>query len=148
MVQRHLLSSLDSPALVTPSMISITVARPTIDSHTGKSVWLCYVLRRCLAERRPVIWRYGGVPLLFVEDGVYRIRADFQLAHYKRVLWTLVDTDESSTGVPEEFVRPYTSLFVIYTTSPANERWSRLGKTTSNAVIIMNPWTRKEIYRV
>jgi hypothetical protein len=126
---------------------SITVARPTINFHTGKSTWLYYALRRCLAERRPAILLHRRIPHLFVEDGVYRLRGNFQLADYKKVLWTLVDSDESLTGIPDEFVTQNTPFFVVYATSPARERWSRLKKTTFNAVIIMNPWSRGEIHR-
>lgn len=113
----------------------------------GKSVWLYYALRRCLAERRPVILRYGIRPLLFVDDGVYYMRGAFDLVHYKRVLWTLVDADEDPAGVPREFVTQNTPFFVIYTASLATRRWSRLEKTTSNEVIVMNPWSRGEIHR-
>ena len=40
--------------------------------HKGKSVWVYYALRRCLAESKPVIWYYCGACYLFVEEGVYR----------------------------------------------------------------------------
>jgi len=95
-----------------------------------------------------VIWFYRRAPFLFAEDGVYLMHADFQLAHYKRILWTLVDTDKSLTGIPEVFVTQYTPFFVVWPTSQAKEHWSRLKKTTCNAVIVMNPWTRGEIHRV
>jgi hypothetical protein len=126
---------------------SITIARLTINLHTGKSIWLYYTLRRCLAERRPVVLFYRRVPFLFVEDGVYLMGAKFQLARYKRVLWTLVDTDESLAGIPEEFVTQNTPFFVVHVTSAAKERWSRIERTTINAVIVMNPWSRGEIHR-
>jgi hypothetical protein len=139
-VQHHQLSSLDTLALVSPSA---TIAWPTIDLHTGKSVWLYYVLLRCLAERRPVILRYRNEPFLFIEDGVYLMQARFQLADYKTIVWALVDSD-----IPDEFITQNTPFFVISATSAAKEHWSRLDKTTSNAVIVMNPWTRGEIHQV
>jgi len=116
----------------------------------GKSVWLYYALRRCLAERRPVILRYRRKPLLFVEDGVFWMRADFEFACYKRVLWALIDLDDCPTasGIPDEFVTRHTPFFVICTMSPAEENWSRVEKTTFNAVIVMNPWSRGEFHRV
>jgi hypothetical protein len=126
---------------------SITVARATINLHTGKSVWLYYALRRCLAEKRPVILRYRRKPLLFVEDGIFWMRADFEFVRYKRVLWALIDSDESLTGIPDVFVTQNTPFFVICPMSPAEEHWSRLENTTFNAVIVMNPWSRGEIHR-
>ncbi|KAI0280169.1 hypothetical protein BGY98DRAFT_964997 [Russula aff. rugulosa BPL654] len=114
----------------------------------GKSTWLYYALRRSLSERRPTIFRYRNEPYIFVEDGVFYMRDRFQLAQYKSVVWALVDADESPNGVPEEFVGRNTSFYVIFPTSLATENWSRIETTsTSNVVIIMEPWSRGEIHR-
>jgi len=113
----------------------------------GKSFWIYYALRRCLAERKPVIWYYQGVCQLFTDQGVYRVPATFPPGSFKSVVWTLVDSDESRDGIPQQLIPRSTRLFVIYVTSPAKERWSRLDKTVPyDTVIIMNPWTRKEIH--
>jgi hypothetical protein len=144
-VERHRLSSLDNLGSVILS--TIIVARPTINLHTGKSTWLYYALRRSLSERRPTIFRYRNEPYIFVEDGVFFMRDHFQLAQYKSVVWALVDADESPNGIPEEYVGRNTSFFVIFPTSLATENWSRIETTTSNTVIIMDPWSRGEIHR-
>jgi hypothetical protein len=115
--------------------------------RTGKSVWIYYALRRCLADRKPVVWLNKGTYHLFVEEGVYAMPADFQQAEFHTILWTLVDSDESKEGVPPYLVMHDTSLFVIYATSPAKERWGRLIKTVRPTRVIMNPWTRGEMYR-
>lgn len=44
----------------------------------GKSVWVYYVLRRRLEERKPVIWYRDGSCLLFVEEGVYQALDKFR----------------------------------------------------------------------
>jgi hypothetical protein len=72
---------------------------------------------------------------------------NFQKAEFKTFVWTLVDSDEAKEGVPPYLVPHGTRLSVIYTTSPRKERWSRLHKTTRDVRVIMNPWTRKEIFR-
>jgi hypothetical protein len=113
----------------------------------GKSFWIYYALRRCLAERKPVIWLHQKVYHLFIDDGVYAVPNDFQAGSFKSVVWTLVDSDESPHGIPPDLIAHGTRLFVIYVTSPAKHRWSRLEKTVPFfAVIIMNPWTKKEIH--
>lgn len=49
----------------------------------------------------------------------------FQEAVFQPFVWTLVDLDECKEGVPPHLVGRLMRLFVIYTTSPRNERWSR-----------------------
>jgi len=113
----------------------------------GKSFWIYYALRRCLAERKPVIWLHQKVYHLFIDDGVYAVPNDFQPGSFKSVVWTLVDSDESPHGIPPDLIAHGTRLFIMYVTSPAKHRWSRLEKTVPFfAVIIMNPWTKKEIH--
>ena len=71
---------------------------------------------------------------------------DFQKAHFEQFIWTLVDCDEAQ-GVPESLVPHGTQLFVIFSTTPSRDRWSRLHKTVRPITAIMNPWKRKEILR-
>ena len=56
-----------------------------------------------------------------------------------------MDSDESKDGASPRLLTPGTRLYVIYVTSPRKERWSRIGKTTRDVTIIMNPWSKKEI---
>ena len=72
----------------------------------------------------------------------------FQVARYKSLIWTLVDSDESPSGVPEVLVTHGSQFFVIYASSPASERWDRLEKTVHPIDIVMNPWTRNGIHQV
>ena len=86
---------------------------------------------------------------MFVEEGVYNMGTESQvLDAMKSIIWTLVDADESRNGVPIDLIYHATPFFIIYTTSPIQKRWSRLHKTVSEIVIIMNPWTRSEIHQV
>src|SRR5271154_347405 len=114
--------------------------------NVGKSIWIYYALRRRLAERKPVIWYFHSTRYLFVEEGVYKVPDRFHA--FKVFVWTLVDSDEAQDGVPGYLVMQDTSHFVIYTTSPSKDRWSRLHKTVRTEIVIMNPWKRKEILRV
>lgn len=111
----------------------------------GKSVWVYYVLRRRLAEKKPVIWYQEGSCYLFVEEGVYQAPDRFPSNYFHKFVWTVVDSDESKEGVPPHLVPHNTRLFAIYSTSPSKERWKRLHKTTREHKIFMNPWTRTEI---
>ena len=115
--------------------------------HKDKSVWVYYALRRCLAERKPVVWYSKERCYLFVEEGVYEMPADFQQANFKSYIWTLVDSDEAPEGVPPYLVPHRTPLSVVFSTSPCGDKWSRLHKTVRPVVTIMNPWKRKEILR-
>jgi len=112
-----------------------------------KSVWVYYALRRCLAERKLVIWYFKECCYLFVEEGVYEMPADFQTTELKPFIWTLVDSDEAPEAVPPYLVPHSTPLFVIFSTSPRRDRWSCLHKTVRPKHVIMNPWKRKEILR-
>ncbi|KAF8340042.1 hypothetical protein F5887DRAFT_1160464 [Amanita rubescens] len=40
-----------------------------------------------------------------------------------------------------------TRHFLIYSTSPSRDRWSRLHKTVRTVIVIMNPWKLKEMLR-
>lgn len=113
--------------------------------NVGKSVWIYYALRRRLAERKPVIWYLRQTRYLFVEEGVYKVPEDFH--DFKVFVWTLVDSD-TAKDVPENLVWPGTHHFLIYCTSPNQDRWSRLHKTVLDYIFIMNPWKSKEILRV
>ncbi|KAH9993993.1 hypothetical protein BJV77DRAFT_330428 [Russula vinacea] len=113
----------------------------------GKSLWVYYALCRCLSGKRPVVWFYKKKLYMFVEEGVYDMGTDYNKADFNTFVWTLVDSDEAESGVPESLVPQSTLFSVIYTTYPAKRRWSRLHKTTSNIVIVMNPWSRSEIHR-
>ncbi|KAH9993983.1 hypothetical protein BJV77DRAFT_1066973 [Russula vinacea] len=121
---RHRLWSPDNQALASPILPSFDLP---LTFYIGKSVWIYYALCRCLSEKRPVIWRYDSTPYM--------------------VVWTLVDSDESNSGVPGNLVQRNRRFFVIYATSPAKGRWSRMPKTTSCIVVVMNPWSRGEIHR-
>lgn len=69
-------------------------------------------------------------------------------ASFQQMVWTLVDADGIAGHIPERFFTRETRLFTIFTTSPRQTRWKQMPKNTSLEVIIMNPWTRKEISRV
>jgi hypothetical protein len=82
-----------------------------------------------------------------VEEGVYLLPPNWRHSDFRYIVWTLVDSDENKEGVPPRLVPQGTRLFVVYVTSPATDRWSRMNKTTRNVLVIMNPWGRREIQR-
>ena len=94
-----------------------------------------------------MIWLSKGTYFLFVEDGVYKMPQDFQQAKFRSIVWTFVDADHDRGGVPPHLIEYGTPLFVIYVTSPAKERWDRMHHTIHDTVVVMNPWTRKEIHQ-
>jgi len=118
-----------------------------VSCKKGKSFWIYYALRRYLAERKPVIWLLQGIAYFFIGEGVYVVPKNFPPGAFKCFVRTLVDSDESKDGIPSHLIYHGTSLFVIYSTSPAKERWSRMEKTVNDVtVFVMNPWTRREIH--
>ena len=84
---------------------------------------------------------------MFVDEGVYKMLGDFQDAQYNIVVWTLVDSDGARNGVPGVLISQGTPFFVIYATSPAQDRWSGLRQTVLPSTIMMNPWTQREIFQ-
>src|SRR5258707_5261996 len=114
-------------------------------ARKGKSVWIYYALRRRLAEGKPVIWYCNERRYLFVDTGVFEVPINFPCSQFEPFIWTLVDSDEGHDGVPKFLVLQGTMQFVIFTTSPRLQRWSRLHKTTDFTRAIMNPWTINEI---
>ena len=113
----------------------------------GKSYWILYALCRCLAEGKLVFWYNDSRRLLFVNEGVYVAPKDFPSMELKTRVWTLVDSNEPSWEVPPKLAVHHTQHLNIFTTSPQSERWKPLERTTICGVIIMNPWTRKEIFQ-
>jgi hypothetical protein len=111
-------------------------------------MWVLYALRRRLAERKPIIWYQMKRCYLFVEEGVYQAPADFNPGVFRSFIWTLVDSDEDTRGVPYHLVPHGTRMFVIYPTDPQKQRWSGLHNTVRTASVTMNPWTRGEISQV
>ena len=96
---------------------------------------------------KPFIWSYRANYYLFVDEGVYMLPPDWNHDDFRCIVWTLVDSDESKEGVPPRLIPHGTLLYVLYATSPAADRWSRMNKTTRRVVVIMNPWGREEIKR-
>ncbi|KAM6503263.1 hypothetical protein JOM56_000206 [Amanita muscaria] len=82
-----------------------------------------------------------------IDDGVHILPPDWRHDDFSCIVWTLVDSDQDRDGVPATLVPHVTNLFVMYVTSPAVERWSRLGNTKQPIVVIMNPWGRREMQR-
>ncbi len=75
--------------------------------------------------------------------------ADFAEAdYYEMFIWTLLDSD---TGYENSLIqhRIGTKFFIIYATSPAEERMKPLRQNFRTVhSIVMNPWTRGEIHQV
>jgi hypothetical protein len=99
-----------------------------------------------LAEKKPVIWYREQHCYLFVEEGVYQKPDNFLPSYFKTIIWTLVDSDVAVNGVPEHLATHDTHHYVVYVTSPAKDRWSRMDKTMNPIVVVMNPWTKKEMH--
>ena len=103
-------------------------------------------MRRRLSEKKPIIWYKFRKHYLFDEFGVRKITENSSYLESGSFTWTMVDSDESK-DVPPHLIAHGMHLFVIYVTSPARERWHRMHHTVHDAVVVMNPWKRKEIHR-
>jgi hypothetical protein len=104
-------------------------------------------MRRCCAEQRPFIFYRNNKCYLFVQEGVFEAPSKFSSHQYQTYVWALVDADEATSGIPEGLIARFTRLFTVYSTFPARSRWARVHKTVNEHVLVMNPWTRKEILR-
>ena len=110
----------------------------------GKSFWLVYAVCRRLAEKKPTMWYREPDVYLFVTDGVYRYPMIPSSDSFRTRIWTFVDAD-SEKSIPSSLARQHTNYLNVFTSSPNQERWAPLTKTTNYKVAIMNPWTRGEI---
>jgi hypothetical protein len=113
----------------------------------GKSVWHWYALRMCCAQRKPVIWYSNDTCWLFVEEGVFRQPTTFDALCYETVVWTLVDSVDTSSGLPMGLITHGTRHFIIYTSSPTPSRWEKINQSMTWAVCVMNLWSRAEIHK-
>lgn len=101
-------------------------------------------MRRRLAEGKPVIWYHNSKRFLFVKDGVYEAPEGYRSTDLKTRVWTLVDSDRLK-GIPPELAVHQTKHLLIFTSSPQSKRWKPLEDNTVCGILIMNPWTRKEL---
>jgi hypothetical protein len=89
--------------------------------------YFMHYVRRC-ADKKPVIWYDGLESYIFVDNGVYKMAADFHVNEFKIFVWTLGDSDQAKDGIPPELVRNRTRLFVLYASSSNKQRWKRFHK--------------------
>ncbi|KAI0248219.1 hypothetical protein BJV78DRAFT_1239036 [Lactifluus subvellereus] len=109
----------------------------------GKTYWIRYALRRRLGEGNVIIWCGGAGRYLFAEDGVFEVPSNHKNTDFKRRVWTLADSDGCD---PRALTHHGSNLFLMYTTSPRRKRWAPLAKTTRLITLVMNPWTREELF--
>ena len=67
----------------------------------------------------------------------------YQDAKFKSLVWVLLDSDRTANDITP--LIDDARFFVIYTTSPAKQRWSYLPKSFSVKIIVMNPWSLGEM---
>ncbi|KAM6499289.1 hypothetical protein JOM56_004797, partial [Amanita muscaria] len=113
----------------------------------GKSLWRWYALRKCCAQKKPVIFYSDNTCWLFVDEGVFEQPTSFRAQYYKTVIWTLVDSVDTPSGPPIRLTEHGSRHFVTYTTSPTPSRWNKLHQSMERAVCVMNPWTKAEIHK-
>ena len=113
----------------------------------GKSLWRWFALQVCCERKKPVIFYSNDACWLFVEEGVFEQPTSFQARNYKTVIWTLVDSVDTPSGLPTGLITHGTQHFIIYTTSPTLSRWEKLHQSMTPELCVMNPWTRAEIHR-
>ncbi|KAF8523115.1 hypothetical protein BU17DRAFT_86251 [Hysterangium stoloniferum] len=120
----------------------VITGRPGI----GKTLWQIYAARRCASEKRPFLWLYKDRYTLFVEEGAYTLPTSWEHDDFlpgSRV-WVFIDS-ESDPGALTMLTSVGTEFVVFFTTSPSEQRWHKLHKTTSYHLLIMNPWSIGEM---
>lgn len=109
----------------------------------GKTWWIYYALRRCLEEKRPVLWYRSKEYYLFSDSGFEVV--DLKSISYPEPTWCFVDS-KSADSLFDEICDPDNGLFPIYVTSPKQRRWDKLHQQDRYPnVVVMNPWTRAEL---
>ncbi|KAF8523117.1 hypothetical protein BU17DRAFT_64015 [Hysterangium stoloniferum] len=88
----------------------------------GKTLWQIYAARRCASEKRPFLWLHND----------------------RSRVWVFIDS-ESDPGALTMLTLVGTEFVVFFTTSPNEQRWHKLHKTTSYHLFIMNPWSIGEM---
>jgi len=114
----------------------------------GKSFWILYAIRRRLGEAKPFLWYYFKQWYLFVQGGVFQLPPqwlDFRL--FAPYIWAFTDADNSRFDFLSELAEMQSRFFTIFASSPRQDRWKSLAKTTNTRKLIMNPWTWEEMVR-
>jgi hypothetical protein len=83
-----------------------------------------------------------------VEEGVFKIDRNYmESTSFRPFIWTFTDANDTlDGGVLYPIAATSSTLFNIYVTSPEPSRWKNLKKATSPRTVIMNPWTKDEIF--
>ncbi|KAF8516580.1 hypothetical protein BU17DRAFT_50754 [Hysterangium stoloniferum] len=112
----------------------------------GKTLWQIYAARRCASEKRPFLWLRKDQYTLFVEEGAYELPTSWRHRDFlpSTRVWVFVDS-ESDPGALTMLTSVGTEFVVFFTTSPSEQRWHKLHKTTSYNLFIMNPWSIGEM---
>jgi hypothetical protein len=111
----------------------------------GKTMWIHYLVRRCVGEERPVALYLHRQCYRLSKSGVHIIEQDF-LSRVPEPMWCIIDSAESPTGIPQSMMEIFSpGNFPIYVSSPAKRRWEKLDQSKTRHVIIMNPWTMEEM---
>ncbi|KAI0297907.1 hypothetical protein BC826DRAFT_967494 [Russula brevipes] len=117
-------------------------------NQQGKTYWISYAIRRRLGEGEAFLWCRGKLCYLFVEEGVFQRHRDL-MDHisFRPFIWTFSDANDTLDGVLFPIAATSSTLFNIYVTSPERSRWKNLKKATILRTVIMNPWTKDEIFQ-
>ncbi|KAF8516562.1 hypothetical protein BU17DRAFT_76626 [Hysterangium stoloniferum] len=112
----------------------------------GKTLWQIYAARRCASEKCPFLWLRKDRYTLFVEEGAYKLPTSWEHDDFlpSSRVWVFVDS-ESDPGALTMLTSVGTEFVVFFTTSPSEQRWHKLHKTTSYNLFIMNPWSIGEM---
>ncbi|KAI0301474.1 hypothetical protein BC826DRAFT_1183413 [Russula brevipes] len=139
---QHCERAKNNPQRIAPSFI--LTGQPGI----GKSYWISYAVRRRLGEGKAFLWCRGNFCYLFVKEGVFKMRLErLDSTVFYPFIWTFTDADDTSQGVLFSLAEKMSKLFIIYISPPEREQWKNLRKTTSSLTVIMNPWTKDEIFQ-
>ena len=127
----HVLLSQVSQELL--SLADITLVLLSIsDTHCE-----CAVRKK---KKNPVILYSHGTCWLFVDEGVFKQPNNFLSTYYRIVIWTLVDSMDTSLSVPGIGLTEHgTQHFILYTRSTDSSRWDKVHQSMCRGICVMTP---------
>ena len=101
-------------------------------------------MRRRLGDAKPFLYYSETRWYLFITGGVFHIPC-FSPSAFVPYIWAFIDANHSPPDLLTELSELQSKLFVIFATSPQDNRWEALTPNSSPRVLIMNPWTWEEM---
>jgi hypothetical protein len=116
---------------------------------TGKTVFLQYLLVERILDGLPTAYQMDSQKLflfLGAQDVQIFTERDMLDPEIYENAWALVDSNGGLEAPRYDLVKPNSKFFVVQATSPQPRRWKSWKKERSASMVIMNPWSWKELF--